>query len=80
MSEVDVPMCSQASEPSASRRIAAYHAVKGCLIFFNPGEPFHGRAETDLQGYLTNKKTPLGPYRKPTPGVLGGSCGVGLFV
>ena len=29
---------------------------------------------TSLQGYLTHKKrTPLGPYRRPMPKVLGGS-------
>ena len=28
-----------------------------------------------LQGYLTYKKTPLGPYRRPMPRVVGGSQG-----
>ena len=28
---------------------------------------------------LIRKRTPLGPYRRPTPGVLGGSKGGGRF-
>jgi len=34
------------------------------------------RTYIHLQGYLTYKKMhPLGPYRRPVPGVLGGSWG-----
>ena len=29
---------------------------------------------------LTRKRTPLGPYRRPMPRVLGGSEGVGRFL
>ena len=28
---------------------------------------------------IARKRTPLGPYRRPTPRVLGGSQGVGVF-
>ena len=34
-----------------------------------------------LQGYLAHETPPpLGPYRRPVPGVLGGSWGVGHFL
>ena len=35
------------------------------------------RSHFSVQGYLLYKKThPLGPYRRPMPRALGGSCGV----
>ena len=34
----------------------------------------------NVQGYLTRKRTPLGPYRRPMPRVLGESKGGGRFL
>ena len=38
------------------------------------------RARPALQGHLTRTPPPLGPYRRPMPGVIGRSYGVGRFL
>ena len=52
-------------------------AAPGALLI---AEPICHAPAHQVQGYLTYKKTPLGPYRRPIPRVLGGSWGGGSLL
>ena len=45
-----------------------------------PAHPCAQHCPHVLQGYLTYKKTPLGPYLRPMPRVLGGTSRGGRFL